>query len=129
MNTCYRTLCYGTAIQNILRGSFFKQDNLDLVLVKNYSLQYMRIQTDHSTDENDNDILQPIFEQQAFGLIWMPKFCHVLFNDLNDLTPHSTNTSTRKRYPTMTTKRTVLKSNWHIRRKPGLVILKFKETI
>ncbi|KAI8093553.1 mono-functional DNA-alkylating methyl methanesulfonate N-term-domain-containing protein [Halteromyces radiatus] len=99
MNVCYRTSCYGTSIQRILRGSIFEKDNLDLVFVKNYSFQYLRIQTNHSTGKTDNDLITPIFEQQAFGTILDARLLSCDFQDQSLPTLETSNSSNQDQQP------------------------------
>ncbi|CAO3616897.1 unnamed protein product [Cunninghamella blakesleeana] len=80
MYTIYRTATYGTAAKNILYGEIYDRDKNDIVINKNYSLEFMRIQNTHNEFSNNN-ILKSTFEQQAFGNINDTKLLDCHFED------------------------------------------------
>ncbi|KAF7722977.1 hypothetical protein EC973_002446 [Apophysomyces ossiformis] len=63
----YRTTCYGTAIQQILRGSVSGLDPSDVIIVKGTSLELRKL-TRLST-ETSTPLLIHQFEQSVFGII------------------------------------------------------------
>ncbi|KAG0749099.1 hypothetical protein G6F57_004890 [Rhizopus arrhizus] len=75
----YRSSCYSTAIQNILKGTISSSDSSDLVLVNRNCLEWYTI------DSLPNTILSLQLQQSTFGTVLDSKLLTCHFSDQNSL--------------------------------------------
>ncbi|CAO3622874.1 unnamed protein product [Mucor fragilis] len=66
MYAYYRSTCYSTHIQHILRGNVSSRDETDIVLVKGGSLEWLTV---HPVTESNPNMLHSQLEQSTFGII------------------------------------------------------------